>query len=85
MESKIMLDDVLQTVKNMTTNYAYALNEASSEFIYKEFLAQFQALSMLAKELYNLSYDLGWVNLTEASTKDIKKEKDKEQTILESM
>ena len=85
MESKAMLDDVLQTVKSMTTNYAYALNEASSEFIYKEFLTQFQALSMLAKELYNLSYDLGWVNLTEASAKDIKKEKDKEEKVLESM
>ena len=53
-----MLDDILQTVKNMTTNYAYALNEASSEFIYKEFLTQFQALSLLAKELFNLAGNL---------------------------
>ena len=43
MESKAMLDDVLQTVKGMVTNYAYALNEASSETIYKEYLNQFQA------------------------------------------
>ena len=41
MESKAMLDDVLQTVKGMVTNYAYALNEASSEFIYQEFFNEF--------------------------------------------
>ena len=69
-----MLDDVLQSVKSMVTNYAYALNEASSEFIYKEFLNEFQSLSMLAKELYNLAYDLGWVTLNECLSKDIKAE-----------
>ena len=51
MESKAMLDDVLQTVKGMVTNYAYALNEASSEFIYQEFFNEFETLSKLAKEL----------------------------------
>ena len=43
MESKAMLDDVLQTVKGMVTNYAYALNEASSEFI-KNFLMNLKTL-----------------------------------------
>ena len=45
MESKAMLDDVLQTVKGMVTNYAYALNEASSEFIYQEFFNEFEIQS----------------------------------------
>ena len=57
MESKAMLDDVLQTVKGMVTNYAYALNEASSEFIYQEFFNEFENLSKLAKELYNFAYN----------------------------
>ncbi len=85
MESKAMLDDILQTVKNMTTNYAYALNEASSEFIYKEFLTQFQALSLLAKELFNLAYDLGWESLTMASTKEIQKESEQEQKVIAAL
>lgn len=85
MESKAMLDDILQTVKNMTTNYACALNEASSEFIYKEFLTQFQALSLLAKELFNLAYDLGWKSLTMASTKEIQKESEQEQKVIAAL
>lgn len=85
MESKAMLDDVLQTVKGMVTNYAYALNEASSESIYKEFLSEFQALSMLAKELYNLAYDIGWVSLSEANSKDIKTELTRQQKIIDNM
>ena len=82
MESKAMLDDVLQTVKGMVTNYAYALNEASSEFIYQEFFKEFETLSKLAKELYNFAYNLGWVSLTEASNKDIKTELTREKNIL---
>ncbi len=72
MESKAMLNDVLASVKNMVVNYSIALNEASSEFIYKEYLKEFMDLSSLAKELYNLEYSLEWVTLKEANSKDIK-------------
>lgn len=72
MESKAMLNDVLASIKNMVVNYSIALNEASSEFIYKEYLKEFMELSSLAKELYNLEYSLAWVTLKEANSKDIK-------------
>ncbi len=72
MESKDMLNDVLASIKNMVVNYSIALNEASSEFIYKEYLKEFMELSSLAKELYNLEYSLEWVTLKEANSKDIK-------------
>ncbi len=72
MESKALLDDVLSSIKSMVVNYSIALNEASSEFIYKEFLKEFNDLSLLAKEIYNLEYSLEWVTLKEASVKDIK-------------
>lgn len=72
MESKAMLNDVLVSIKNMVVNYSIALNEASSEFIYKEYLKEFMELSSLAKELYNLEYSLEWVTLKEANSKDIK-------------
>ena len=72
MESKAMLDDVLSSIKSMVVNYSIALNEASSEFIYKEFLKEFNDLSLLAKEIYNLEYSLEWVTLKEAPSKDIK-------------
>jgi len=78
-ESKAMLQDVLESVKNMVVNYSIALNEASSEFIYNEYLSQFENLSILAKELYNFSYDIGFVTLTKANSKDIKKEIDKQK------
>ena len=67
-----MLNDVLASIKNMVVNYSIALNEASSEFIYKEYLKEFMELSSLAKELYNLEYSLAWVTLKEANSKDIK-------------
>ena len=72
MESKAMLNDVLASIKNMVVNYSIALNEASSEFIYKEYLKEFMELSSLAKELYNLEYSLEWVTLKETNSKDIK-------------
>lgn len=72
MESKAMLNDVLASIKNMVVNYSIALNEASSEFIYKEYLKEFMELSSLAKELYNLEYSLEWVTLKEANSKNIK-------------
>lgn len=72
MESKALLDDVLSSIKSMVVNYSIALNEASSEFIYKEFLKEFNDLSLLAKEIYNLEYSLEWVTLKEAPVKNIK-------------
>lgn len=78
MESKDMMSDVLESVKNMVVNYSIALNEASSKFIYNEYLEQFENLSILAKELYNFSYNVGFVSLTKASSKDIKKEIEKQ-------
>jgi len=77
-----MLDDVLATLKSMVVNYATASNEASSEFIYKEYMKQLQDLSIVAKELFNFAYEIEWVTLTEASSKDIKKEITKEKNIL---
>lgn len=81
MESKALLDDVLSSVKSMVVNYSIALNEASSEFIYKEFLKEFNDLSLLAKEIYNLEYSLEWVTLKEAPVKDIKNAITKQKNI----
>lgn len=71
MECKYILYDVLETVKNMTANYATALNEASSEVIYKEFKKEFDSLSNLAKELFNYAYSVNWYKLEEAQSKKI--------------
>lgn len=81
MESKALLDDVLSSIKSMVVNYSIALNEASSEFIYKEFLKEFNDLSLLAKEIYNLEYSLEWVTLKEAPVKDIKNAITKQKNI----
>ncbi|MDD5836237.1 MAG: spore coat protein [bacterium] len=82
MESKIMLADVLANVKSMVVNYALALNEASSEFIYNEYLNEFENLSLLAKKLYNFSYSLGWATLDNAESKKIKKAINKQKDII---
>lgn len=79
MECKYILYDVLESLKNMVVNYAIALNEASSESIYKEYKKQFDKLSMMSKELFNYAYEKSWYKLEEVQATKITKEINKMQ------
>jgi len=71
MTSQYILNDVLESIKNMTVNYSFALNEASSKNIYEEYFDQFKEISQLAKDLFNLAYANNWYQLEEAPNSKI--------------
>ncbi|MDD3895609.1 MAG: spore coat protein [Bacilli bacterium] len=77
MEDKYIMMDVLSTEKCLTSNTATALNEASSDTIYKTYYSIFEKLSKEAKEVFNLCYNNGWYTLEEAQGTKITKEYDK--------
>lgn len=66
MELKDYLGDILETEKNMVINYAYALNEASCDNLYKEYKRQFDKISEYTKVLFNTAYNNGFYTLEEA-------------------
>lgn len=61
-----MLNDILEMEKNMTVNMAIALNEASSNHIYKVYYEMFEKLSEEAKTLFTIAYNNSWYQLEEA-------------------
>ncbi len=60
MNDRDYLLDVLETIKNMHVNMATALNEASNEKLYNEFLKITDELSFMQRNLYNLAFQKGW-------------------------
>ena len=74
MDSKFVLYDVISSMKNMTVNYSYSLNEASSPFLYDEYMNQFTKISKITKDLFYLAYEKGWYNLEAAPNTKITKE-----------
>lgn len=58
--------DVLETIKNMNSNMAIALNEASNNKLYKEFLEITDEISFAQRELYELAFYKGWYVIEEA-------------------
>lgn len=74
MESKYILYDVLGSLKSMVVNYAFSLNEASSEFLYKEYKKEFDSYSKLVKDLFNYAYEESWYTLESAQQKKINDE-----------
>ncbi|MBR6948982.1 MAG: spore coat protein [Bacilli bacterium] len=57
---------LLTCLKNMTKNYAVALTEASNEELYKELKKEFDAISKLQRETFELIFRNGWYILEEA-------------------
>lgn len=74
MDSKFILYDVISSMKNMTVNYSYALNEASSPFLYEEYMNQFTKISKITKDLFYLAYEKGWYTLEASLNSKISKE-----------
>ncbi len=85
MASKYIIYDVIASLKSMVVNYAYSLNEASSPFIYEEYLEQFLSLSKVTKELFYYAYNNNWYPLEEAPSTKIKKEVTKLQKELKEI
>jgi spore coat protein CotF len=77
MNDKYLLNDVLETEKNMVVNMAIALNEASCDEIYDLYLKVFKDISKEAKVLFNIAYNNGWYKLDNAPQDKITEELNK--------
>ena len=70
MTDKEYMMDTLDTLKSLSVNMTYALNEASCDKLYKEYLKMFENINKETKEVFDLAYKLGYYTLEkEANTK----------------
>lgn len=70
MSDKEYMMDTLDTLKSLSVNMTYALNEASCDKLYKEYLKMFENINKETKEVFDLAYKLGYYTLEkEANTK----------------
>lgn len=70
MTDKEYIMDTLDTLKSLSVNMTYALNEASCDKLYKEYLKMFENINKETKEVFDLAYKLGYYTLEkEANTK----------------
>jgi len=63
---------LLNSLKEMTKNYATAMTETSNENLYKNYESIFNKISNLQRETYELMFKKGWYSL----------EKEEEQKII---
>ena len=72
MSDKEYLMDTLDTLKCLSVNMTYAMNEASCDKIYKEYLSMFKEINKETKEVVDLAYRLGYYTLESEDEKKIK-------------
>ena len=72
MSDKEYLMDTLDTLKCLSVNMTYAMNEASCDKIYKEYLSMFKEINKETKEVFDLAYGLGYYTLESEDEKKIK-------------
>lgn len=65
MNDKDYLSVVLELEKNMSNNYSIALNEASNDTLYNEYLDMFDDTKDAARELFQMMFRYGWYSLEE--------------------
>lgn len=72
MNDKEYIMDILESEKNLSVNMIYALNEASCDKLYKSYLKMFENINKKVKEIFDLSYKLGFYKLEKEEGKKIK-------------
>ena len=71
-EQAILLD-ILSTLKAMSVNLTYALNEASSDNVYNLYYEQFKDVNKYTKLVYDLMYKKGYYDLCNVEKNKITK------------
>ncbi len=66
LNDKDISNAIATNLKNMTKNYAVALTEASNDLLYKALKKQFDAVSKLQREAFEVVFRNGWYVLEEA-------------------
>ena len=72
MNDKEYIMDILESEKNLSVNMTFALNEASCDRLYKSYLKMFENINKKVKEIFDLSYKLGFYKLEKEEGKKIK-------------
>ena len=74
MNDENYLNDILETEKNMSVNFTYALNEASNETLFNEISEMFKQIKEAQRNLFELSFRKGFYTLEKAETNKINEE-----------
>ena len=74
MNDENYLNDILETEKNMSVNFTYALNEASNETLFNEIYEMFKQIKEAQRNLFELSFRKGFYSLEKAETNKINEE-----------
>lgn len=74
MTDRDFLNDILASEKDITSNTATSITEASNRNLATMFLDFFDITEELQREAYELAWNNGWYTLEEAETKKIKEE-----------
>ena len=74
MNDENYLNDILETEKNMSVNFTYALNEASNETLFNEIYEMFKQIKESQRNLFELSFRKGFYTLEKAETNKINEE-----------
>lgn len=74
MNDENYLNDILETEKNMSVNFTYALNEASNETLFNEIYEMFKQIKEAQRNLFELSFRKGFYTLEKAETYKINEE-----------
>ena len=74
MNDENYLNDILETEKNMSVNFTYALNEASNETLFNEIYEIFKQIKEAQRNLFELSFRKGFYTLEKAETNKINEE-----------
>ena len=74
MNDENYLNDILETEKNMSVNFTYALNEASNETLFNEIYEMFKQIKASQRNLFELSFRTGFYTLEKAETNKINEE-----------
>ena len=61
----------LTYLKDIQKNYTVALTEASNEKIFNTYYKQYEIISKMQRDIYELMFQYGWYELTTADSKEI--------------
>ena len=71
LNDKDISNALLTCLKNFTKNYAVSLTEASNDNLYNVYKRQFDELSQLQRETFEMIFRNGWYTLEEADSSKV--------------
>ena len=74
MNDENYLNDILETEKNMSVNFTYALNKASNENLFNELYEMFKQIKEAQRNLFELSVRKGFYSREKAENNKINEE-----------